>query len=73
MLQRLLFVGCWRYPDKGTGGSGFTVNVGITADGALTINGGGSGTISMRTIGTAGGFTFGGENMSTGGTFQRIP
>ena len=45
-----------------------TVNVGITADGAITINGAGSGTISVSTIGTAGGFTFNGENMGTGST-----
>ena len=54
---------------KGIGSSDLTVNVGITADGAITINGGGSGTISVSTIGTAGGFTFGGENMSTGGEY----
>ena len=30
---------------KGTGSSDLTVNVGITADGAITLNGGGSGTI----------------------------
>ena len=45
------------------------MNVGITADGAITINGAGSGTISVSTIGTAGGFTFNGENMGTGGEY----
>ncbi len=53
---------------KGTGSSDVTVNIGVTADGAISIVGGGSGTISVSTIGTAGGFSFNGENMSnTGG------
>ena len=54
---------------KGTGSSDLTVNVGISSEGALTLNGGGSGVITVSTIGTAGGFTFGGENMSTGGEY----
>jgi len=53
---------------KGTGSSDLTINVGVSSVGALSIVGGGSGTISVSTIGTAGGFSFNGANMSnTGG------
>lgn len=53
---------------KGTSSADITIATTLSADGAITINGGGSGTISVSTIGTAGGFTFNGENMSnTGG------
>ena len=54
---------------KGLGSSDITVATRLSADGVLTINGGGSGTISLSGVGTDGGFVFNGENMAVGGHY----
>jgi len=54
---------------KGAGSADFTVAVGISSEGALTINGAGTGSFTVSVIDTAGGFTFNGENMATGGQY----
>jgi len=55
---------------KGTGSSEVAFAVGISSEGLLTINGNGTGELSVSTIGTDGGFTLNGAGLAASNYFS---